>query len=178
MIRLCIFIQPFAASNILSEFLHRTLHAIISEVAARHRTPLRLPESAVIHSQLAAVHFLAVKDLQPLGGALNVNKICVRETSWLAGAPVDGNPDVEDIADITEELVEIGIGQLVGEVTDEERLGRAAFPLWRWMPRRMDLVVHDQPSALVYALILRRNGSSGLLNCFELKKSESIISSA
>jgi hypothetical protein len=46
------------------------------------------------------------------------------------------------------------------------------------MPRRMDLVVHDQPSALECGLILRRNGSSGLLNCFVLKKSESIISSA
>lgn len=78
---------------------------------------------AVIKSQCAPVDLLALKSLHALGGALLINEVGMSESSWLASTSVNGNTDVNDISNITEELVEIGIGHLEGKVADEEGLG-------------------------------------------------------
>jgi hypothetical protein len=41
----------------------------------------------------------------------------------LTGTSVNGNPDINDISNITEELVQVGVGHLEGKVAYEESLG-------------------------------------------------------
>ncbi len=45
------------------------------------------------------------------------------ETSWLAGAAVNGNTNVDNVLDVAEKLVQVGVGHLESEVADEEGLG-------------------------------------------------------
>lgn len=53
----------------------------------------------------------------------------MRESSRLARAAVDGDADVNDVCDVAEELVEVCVGHLEGEVADEEGLGGGVLGL-------------------------------------------------
>ena len=173
-IRLFIFVilQPSVASNTRPDLLHRTFRVSCSEFVGLFRALLwaTLLEGAVVHSQLATIHLLAVKLLPACDGAFDVHEVCMCEASWLASPSVDGNPDIEDIADITEELVEIGIGHLEGEVADEEGLGWGALCLGTI---GLGHVVHDQLPAFERRLVFSIDGSFSLLHGLELNVSES-----
>jgi hypothetical protein len=130
-----------------------------------------LPISAVIHSEPATVHLLAKEGLLALDRAIHINKVRMGKTSWLAGPYINGNPDIEDVADVAEELVEVGIGHLESEVADEEGLGRRVLLNGADGPSR---VVHDDASAFESAVVLGLNGCLCLLDTFKLDISESI----
>lgn len=130
---------------------------------------------AVVESQNAAVDLLALEGLHALHGAGNIDEVGVGETSWLAGASVDGNADIENVLNVTEHLVKVGIGHLEGEVANEERLGRGVCNLiWAVLGH----VVHDQSSALEGSLVLGLDGSGCLLRAFKLDVCETNSPSA
>lgn len=60
--------------------------------------------TGVVDSELAAVDGLLLEDRLGGRGALDVDEVGVRETSGLAGAAVNGDSDVEHVADLTEEV--------------------------------------------------------------------------
>jgi len=102
---------------------------------------------------------LALESLHALGGALNINKVGVGESSWLTGASVNGNTDINDISDITEELVEISIRHLEGKIADEESLG---WWVCGWLTAGLVLVVDDETAAFEDLLVLAFDGRGGL----------------
>jgi hypothetical protein len=79
--------------------------------------------STKVNSQCTTINLLAEESLLALDGTLSVDKISVCETSWLTGTSVNGNSDINDISDITEELVQVGVGHLESKVADEESFG-------------------------------------------------------
>jgi len=124
---------------------------------------------AVINSQNAAIDLLTLESLHTLNGALHINEVCVGESSWLAGASVNGNTDINDISNVTEELVEVRVGHFEGKVTDEEGLGR-----WVAVFRTagLALVVDNETAAFINCLMLGLDGSGGLIDRAELNVSE------
>lgn len=125
---------------------------------------------AEIDSQFASIDLLAHKLLQTLHSAIHINEVCVCETSWLAGTSINGNPDIDNIANVTEELVEIGIRHLEGKVANEEGLGGrigggAALGLGH--------VVDNEAAAFHDGLVLGLNGIGSLFDSLEFNISES-----
>lgn len=122
--------------------------------------------SAVIDSQGASVDDLTGEELLSLDGALSIDEVSVCKTSWLAGVSVNGNSDIKHVANLAEELVQVGIGHLEGKVADEEGLG--------WLIERAVLeaglgnVVDSKRAALKDTQVLSRNGVSSLLSGLEL----------
>lgn len=82
---------------------------------------------AVVESQLAAICFLILEHVHGVHGGLDVDKVGVGETSGLAGTAIDGDADVNDIANATEEVVQIAIGHFERHVADEKGTGRFIF---------------------------------------------------
>ena len=59
-----------------------------------------------------------------LGGALNIGKVGMGETTRPAGVTVDGNADINDVVEIPEQFVQVSIRSLVGNVANVQRSGR------------------------------------------------------
>lgn len=78
--------------------------------------------STIIHSQVTAINFFIREDFLALGGTLNIDEISVCESSRLTGSSIYGDTDIGNVADFTEELVEIGVGHFEGEVANEKSL--------------------------------------------------------
>lgn len=114
---------------------------------------------------------MTLENLHALDGAVNIDKVGVSESSWLTSASVNGNADIDDVSDITEELVEISIRHLEGKVSDEESLG---WGVCGFLPTGLVLVVDDKTAAFEYFLMLGLDGSGGLLEGFEFDVSESL----
>lgn len=94
------------------------------------------------------------------------------ESSWLTSAAVNGNTDVNDVLDVAEQLVKIGIGHLESEVADEEGLG--------WGVLLAGLlgvghVVDDHAAAGEEGVVEVLDGLGGGLDVLELDISESIF---
>lgn len=148
---------------------HTVYHSITTQVADLFFSRAVLSSglsctSAIVHSQLAAIQLLSDKSFLSSNGTLDITEISVCESSWLSGSSVDGNTDINDIVNITEELVEIGIGHLEGDVTDEEGLG------WLGWPSGLvgfEHIVHNDAAALKDRLVLGLDGGSGLLDSLE-----------
>ena len=66
--------------------------------------PLTSATRTVIHPQLPSIHHLLLQMLLRLLCRGDIDEIRVRETPRLAGAAVDGYADVEDVADLAEEI--------------------------------------------------------------------------
>lgn len=49
------------------------------------------------------------------------------ETSRLAGSPINGDADIDDVADFPEEAVEFAVGDVEGQVADEEGAAGVGF---------------------------------------------------
>jgi hypothetical protein len=75
--------------------------------------------STEIHSQLAAINLLASKRCKATLRTFDIDEVCMCETSWLASASVNGYSDINDISNITEEPVEVGIGHFKGKIANE-----------------------------------------------------------
>ena len=112
--------------------------------------------SAVVHPQFATIDLLLLKYFEAVHGAVHINEVCMCETSGLASAAVDGDSNVNDISNIAEELVEVGIGHLECEVTDEKGLGG-----WVWFMVALGdcLVVYHKATPFEDGLVLCLNGS-------------------
>jgi hypothetical protein len=95
----------------------------------------------------------------------------VGEASWLAGTSIDGNTDIDDISNVTEELVEICVGHLEGEIADEESLGGGVLSPLALCPVH---VVDDEAAALEDGLVLGFDGGGGLFDAFEFDVAESV----
>ncbi len=93
------------------------------------------------------------------------------ETSWLAGSSVNGHADVDDVSNVTEQLVEISVRHLEGEVTNEEGLG--GLVLGARFVGGLVLVIDDQATAFEDGLVLGFDGCGGLLDGLILDISES-----
>ena len=62
---------------------------------------------AEVDAELPAVDGLLLQNLPGLGGASNIDEVCVSKASGLAGPPVNGHTDIHDVANIAEEVVEV-----------------------------------------------------------------------
>lgn len=80
--------------------------------------------SAEVNPQIPPVEFLALKILGCDLSALCVQEVCVCETSRLTGSAVNGNPHIQNVLHVTEEVVQIFVAHFVGHVANEEGLGR------------------------------------------------------
>jgi hypothetical protein len=80
---------------------------------------------AEVHAELPSVDGLLLQDFSSLGRAGDVDEVGVSESSRLASPPVNGNADVHDVANVTEEVVEVLVRHLEGHVSDEESLRRS-----------------------------------------------------
>lgn len=125
--------------------------------------------AAVIHSQSASVDLLVLEEFQSLNSALNIDEVGMCETSWLSSASINGNSDVEDVANITEKVVQVGVRHLESKVTDKKGLGWILHdPIYVGL----ELVVDDHLATLIDGVGLGLNGSSSLVDVLELDISE------
>jgi hypothetical protein len=94
----------------------------------------------------------------------------VCETSWLTGTSVNGNANIDNVSNVTEELVEISIRHFESKVANEESLGWLVLSSFRF-----GLVheVDDEAAAFQDSLVLGFDGGSGLLHGLEIDISES-----
>jgi hypothetical protein len=93
------------------------------------------------------------------------------KASWLAGTPVNGNADIDNVSNVAEELVEISIGHLKGKIANEEGLGW--WVLSSVLGFGLVHVVDNETAAFEDGLVLGFNGSGGFLNGVILEVSES-----
>lgn len=107
-----------------------------------------------------------MEGLKTLDGALNVDKVGVCETSWLTSSTIDSNTDINDISNITEELVEISIGHLKGKVADEESLGW--WVLLGGLASGLVLEVDHHSAAFEDGLVLGLDSSLSFCDSFKL----------
>lgn len=77
----------------------------------------------VVNPEGTVVNRLALELLHGLLSRRDISEISVSESTWLAGAAVNGNTDVNDVLDIAEQLVQVGVGHLEWEIADKEGLG-------------------------------------------------------
>jgi hypothetical protein len=127
--------------------------------------------STEIHSQGTAIDLLPHKSFLALNSTLHIDEVSVSETSWLAGSSINGNTDINDASNVTEELVEICVGHLEGEVADEEGLwGRVLSVLALGLVH----VVDDEAAAFEDGLVLGFDGGGGLVDGFEFDIAESV----
>ena len=127
--------------------------------------------STEIYSQGTAIDFLPHKRLLTLNSTLHIDEVSVSETSWLAGTSINCNTDVDDASNITEELVEICVGHLEGEVADEEGLGGGVFSV---LALGLVHVVDDEAAAFEDGLVLGFDGGGGLVDGLEFDIAESV----
>jgi hypothetical protein len=93
--------------------------------------------------------------LHCLHRALNVDEISMRETSRLPSTSVNGNTDIDNIANALEEIVKVAISHLEGHVTDEERLGGRVQRL-RVSVKSSSAISTGQGLALVRGILHRK----------------------
>lgn len=94
------------------------------------------------------------------------------ESSRLAGAAVNGDADVDDVGDVAEELVQVGVGHLKGQVADEEGLGGGVLGLDG--VAGLGHVVDDEAAAFEDGLVALLDGVAGGLDVFEFNVAESV----
>lgn len=66
----------------------------------------------VVESQSAAIGFLLFKNLHAFHGTFDIDEVGMCETTRLSGASINGNSDVDDVSDTTEQIAQITIGHL------------------------------------------------------------------
>jgi hypothetical protein len=69
----------------------------------------------VVDSELTAVDHLLLESLLGGHGALNIGEVGVCETPRLTGATVDGDSDVEDVLDLSEEIYMMYVSRVLEE---------------------------------------------------------------
>ena len=97
----------------------------------------------------------------------------MRESSRLSGTAINSNTDIDDVGDVAEQLVQVGIGHLEGEVADEEGLGGGVLGLDG--RARLGHVVDDEAAAFEDGLVALVDGVAGGFDVFELDVSESAV---
>ena len=141
----------------------------------------------VIDSQLSTIVLLSAQGLHGLHSTLDINEICVSETSWLASPSIDCDSDINDIANTSEKVVKISVGHLKRHVTNEEGLARwvdwsELSALTRSSPGCAIGVskVHSQTTTLEDLLVHRVDSSLCLLGIAESKvaKSERLLAAS
>merc|ERR1719262_1720681 len=160
-------ISPLHLNQVVSS-LERGL--TISSWHTTIATALSAP-GAEIDSQLSSINLLSNQCLLPLDGTLNIHEIRVGESSRLASTSIDSNTDIDDISDVTEELVEISIRHLESEVADEEGLGGWVGGIFT---AGCVHVVDDEAAAFEHGLVLGFDGLGSLFDGFEFDVSESL----
>lgn len=133
-----------------------------------------LPRRAqgVIQPQRTVVNLLPIQHLRGLNRRLHIREIRVRESSRLSRAAINSNTDVDDVGDVAEQLVQVCVGHLEGEVADEEGLGGGVLGL----DDRAGLghVVYDQAAAFEDGLVALLDGVAGGFDVFEFDVAESV----
>lgn len=94
------------------------------------------------------------------------------ESSRLAGAAVNSDADIDHVGDVAEQLVQVGIGHLEGEVADEEGLGGGVLGLDG--VAGLGHVVDDEAAAFEDGLVALLDGVAGGLDVFEFDVAESV----
>jgi len=129
---------------------------------------------AEVDAEWPSVDDLSVKGLPRLGGTLDVNKVSVGEASGLAGPAVDGNTDVNDVANVAEKVVQVLVGHLERHVADEDGLGRGIGYVFPVVGLHLGLVeLADEVAALEDLHVEVLDGRLGVLDGLVLDVSES-----
>lgn len=118
--------------------------------------------TGVVDPQVTAIDLLASQLLHTSSGALLIGELSMGETSWLAGTSVDCNSDVNNVADILEQSIQIGIGHLEGQISDEKCLAWRVLRSFSWL--RSNLVVADDFATCELGIIESLDGSSSFLD--------------
>lgn len=124
----------------------------------------------VVNTEGTVVNRLALELLHGLLSRRDISEISVSESTWLAGAAVNGNTDVNDVLDIAEQLVQVGVGHLEWEVADEEGLGWGVLGT---VGLRVDHVVNDHAAAGEEGIVEVLDGLGGGGDILEGNISES-----
>ena len=133
---------------------------------------------AEVDAERPSVDDLSVQGLPRLGSTLDVNEVSVGEASGLAGPAVDGDTDVNDVANVAEKVVQVLVGHLERHVADEDGLGRGAGDVWLLVGVPglfLGLVeLANQVAALEDLHVEVLDGRLGVLNALVLDVSESV----
>lgn len=76
--------------------------------------------NTVVNLQSSTISILFRQHLQSLGGTFDIDEIGVGEASRLSTSSIDGDSDVDNVPDISEEFVEIFIRHPEAHVANEE----------------------------------------------------------
>lgn len=126
----------------------------------------------VVNTEGTVVNRLALELLHGLLSRRNISEISVSESTWLTSAAVNGNTDVDDVLDIAEQLVQVGVGHLEWEVANEESLGWGVLGT---VGLRVDHVVDDHAAAGKEGVVEVLDGLGGGGDVLEGDISESSI---
>lgn len=152
-----------------------TLLALTTLTTLTTSTESWLGAGREINSQGAVVNGLALELLHSLLSGSDIGEVGVGETSWLTGAAVNGNTDVDNVLDVAEELVQVGIGHLESEVADEEGLGWGVLGT---VLGGVGHIVDDHAAAGEDSVVKGLDSLGGGLNVLEGNVSETLAQSA
>jgi hypothetical protein len=88
------------------------------------RSPPLAAGHAEVDPQLPPIDDLVPQDLRSLLGAWDIQEIGMGKPTWLARSTIDSNPDIENIANVAEEFVQIPVGHFERHVANEESSAR------------------------------------------------------
>jgi len=75
-----------------------------------------------VDPEASPVDLLLLKHDLGLLSILSRDEVCVCETSWLATSSINGNPDVQNVLALAEQIAEVFVGHLERQVADKQSL--------------------------------------------------------
>jgi hypothetical protein len=128
----------------------------------------------IVDPQLPTVKLLSHEKLPSLSRALSVDEVGMSKASWLARLAVDGNANIGDVTDLTEEVVKILVRQLVRHVADVESWA------WRVEPERADggaraMILNHYAAPFEDGLVHDFDGPIRVLYILKLNEAKAVI---
>lgn len=123
------------------------------------------------YPQLAVMGGLPRQNGLGPGGAFDIQEIKMRESTRQAGATIDGDADVGDVVDALEQILQVTVGELVGDSADVQAVGRREHVLWG-QDSTFGVCHHDLAAIHNLAMLLL-DGLGGSLDVAELDVAES-----
>ena len=107
----------------------------------------------------------------------------MRETPRLPGTTVDGDPNVDDIPDALEQVIQVAVSHFERHVANEESLGRwierfrfkASTTAWGQRLTLVCSILHSKATTLEELLIESLDCFCGLFSSFKINVTKSVI---
>lgn len=112
-------VEEFSIASMSSSILNLLL-SLLSLVVCRFAAANSLDALAEVDLQSATVRCLAAKDLKSSLGTGDIEEVGVGESPGVTGLAINGNTDLNDVANALEEFIEFSVCKVVGKVADVE----------------------------------------------------------